>query len=74
MTHKASLRLALADEAEAQRLRAALEPENGQYLRTRVEGNVLIAEAEAASPLALLHTLDDALACLSAAQKAGNLS
>lgn len=74
MSHKATLRLAFADEAEARRLLAAIEPENGKFLRARVEDHFLVAEAEADSPLALLHTLDDVLACLSAAQKAGNVA
>lgn len=74
MKPRATLRLAFADEAEARRMQAALAPENGAYLATRVEGNVLVADAEADSPLALLHTLDDALACLSAAEKAGKVA
>lgn len=53
---------------------AALAPENGKYLATRVEGNVLVAEASAEGALSLLHTLDDALACLSAAQRASRLA
>lgn len=53
---------------------ASLAPENGPYLTTRVEGSDLVAEAEADSPLGLLHTLDDALACLGAAQKAGRVA
>lgn len=53
---------------------AALQPENGAWLRTRVEGPVLVAEAEAESPLSLLHTLDDALACLGAAQRAARVA
>lgn len=71
---RATLRLAFADETEARRMQAALSPENGSYLATRVEGNVLVAEATAESALSLLHTLDDALACLAAAQRASRLA
>lgn len=70
---RASMRLEFADAAEAQRMADALAPENGSYLTTRVEGRTLVLEADADAPLSLLHTLDDALACLSAAEKAGRL-
>jgi hypothetical protein len=67
---RATLRLAFADAEEAARLAAALEPENDAFLRARVEGATLVADVEADEPLALLRTLDDALACLGAAQRA----
>jgi len=73
VTH-ATLRLAFASEDEARRMADALAPENGRHLRVRVEGNVLVAEADADAPLSLLHTLDDALACLSAAEKAARVA
>ena len=71
---QATLRLRFASPEEASRMAAALAPENATYLRVRVEGSVLVAEAEADAPLALLHTLDDALACLAAAQKAARVA
>lgn len=70
MSARAVLRLAFATEADARVMADALAPENGAWLRTRVEGATLVCEAEAEAPLSLLHTLDDALACLSAAEKA----
>ena len=70
---KATLRLQLASPEEAERLAASLAPENEGFLATRVEGDVLVAEAEAGSALSLLRTLDDALACLAAAEKAGRV-
>lgn len=70
MSARATLRLAFATEAEARVLAAALSPENGKWLVSRVEGATLVCEAEADAPLSLLHTLDDALACLTAAEKA----
>ena len=71
---RAEVRLAFASEDEARRMLASLAPENGAYLRGRVEASVLVMEADADAPLALLHTLDDALACVSAAQKAARLT
>ena len=73
MRHRATLRLAFATPEEAARMAASLAPENGPHLATRLEGAELVAEAEADSPLGLLHTLDDALACLGAAQRAGRV-
>jgi len=46
----------------------ALEPDNEGFVRTRLDGGMLLAEAEARSIPALLHTLDDYLACLGIAE------
>ena len=70
---RAVLRLSFGSPTDASHLAAALAPENGEWLRTRVEGSDLVCEAEADAPLGLLHTLDDALACLGAAQRAAKL-
>lgn len=72
--HRAELRLAFASPEEAARLAESIAPENGEHLAVRLEGGVLVAEAESATPLGLLHTLDDALACLSAGEKAARLA
>ena len=58
--HHAIVRLAFADEAAAKRAQAALLPDNGGYLRTRVDGNVLVLEASGATPLGMLRSLEDA--------------
>lgn len=74
MTHSAALRLAFATADEAERMAAALAPENGGFVRTRIEGATLVVEADAESPLSLLRTLDDVLVCLQAAQRAAGLA
>ena len=68
---RAEVRLRFESEDAARWMAASIGPENGRHVRARVEGHVLVLEAEAAAPLSLLHTLDDVLACLSAAQRAG---
>ena len=73
MSHRATLRLAFASEDEARRMLQALSPENGAFLSGRVEGRALVLDAAADSPLGLLHTLDDALACLGAAERAARV-
>lgn len=70
----AHLRLWFHDEHEAARMAQSLAPENGEHLRMRRDGRVLHLEAESGTPLGLLHTLDDALACLGAAQRAARLA
>lgn len=72
--HTATLRLAFATPEEAARVAAALRPENGDHVSIVQEGAILVATAEATSPLSLLHTLDDVLACAGAAQKAGDVA
>lgn len=71
---RATLRLAFADAHEAARLASALAPENEHFLAVRQDDAVLVLDASADGPLSLLRTLDDALACLGAAQKAGRLA
>jgi hypothetical protein len=64
--HTATLRLAFGSPEAARRAQAALAPDDGGLLFTRAEGAVLVLEAASGSPMGLLRTLDDALACLRA--------
>ncbi|MGB1585835.1 MAG: hypothetical protein ACPHID_02160 [Thermoplasmatota archaeon] len=59
----ATLRLALERPEEAQ---AALAPDDGGFLVTRVDGSVLELTARAEAPMGLLRTLDDVMGCLRA--------
>jgi hypothetical protein len=58
------------DEATARAVHGALAPDNAPHVRARVEGSRVIAEAEAQTPMSLLHTVEDYLACLAVAEKA----
>ena len=51
----------------------AVKPENENYIKMKVEGKFIVAEAMAENPLSLLHTLDDFLNCVSLAIKTTNL-
>jgi len=70
MSHRATLRLALDTPAQAERLRASLAADDDGHLALRVEGAVLVIEADAGAPLGLLRTLDEVVAQVAAAQKA----
>jgi len=59
-----TLELELSTPAEAKRVAAALEPDNEGFVETKLDGKRITATAEACSITALLHTLDDYLACL----------
>lgn len=72
--HRATLRLGFASSDDATRMAASIAPENAGFLRSRVEGAALVLDAEADAPLTLLRTLDDALACLTAAERAADLA
>lgn len=63
---RATLRIAFATHADAEAAQAVLAPDNGEHLQSRVEGRDLVLTAAAATPMGLLRTLDDALACLRA--------
>ena len=66
MRAEARVTLAFATAEEAQAAAAAIAPDNGGHLRARCEGPLLHLEASADSPMGLLRTLDDAMACLRA--------
>lgn len=59
--NKATLRIAM-DAAQAQRLAAALAPDNGTHADARAGGDVLVVTAESGTPLGLLRTIEDVLA------------
>lgn len=58
------LELSFGTAEQARRAARALEPDNEGFVRTTLRGRRLLAEAEARSIPAILHTLDDYLACL----------
>ena len=63
------LSLRFGTAGQARRAAAALEPDNEGFIKTRLKGRTLSAEAEAGTIPALLHTLDDYLACLVVASR-----
>ena len=65
----ARLTLRYGSRAEAERVDRATRVDHGGFLRSRVAGSAIEAEAAADAPLALLHTLEDYLACVSVAEK-----
>jgi len=64
----ATLVLEFFGEREASRVARALEPDNEGFVSTRVRGKRIEARIEAQSIEAMLHTLDDYLACLGIAE------
>ncbi len=63
------LSFTMRDRKTAEALFRSLEPDNGDYIRSRVEGKELISEAESDSILSLCATLNDFLACFHSAEK-----
>jgi hypothetical protein len=55
-------------EPEASRVACSLEPDNEGFVSTNLRGKTIEARMEARSIEALLHTLDDYLACLGVAE------
>ena len=70
LRHKATLRLHFDSPAQAANLVASLAPENEGFVRARVEGSSIVAEAESDTPMGLLRTLDEVVVVLAAAGKA----
>ncbi|MDE1821685.1 MAG: hypothetical protein KGJ23_11860 [Euryarchaeota archaeon] len=66
---RATLRRACASPQEARALAGAIHPDNADFLRARAEGSVLVLEASSRTVGELQRTLEDALACLSGAER-----
>jgi hypothetical protein len=66
----ARLGLHLGDAQTATAIEAALAPENGIHCRTERKGAVLVVEVPEASLGRMAATVDDLLACASAALRA----
>ena len=65
-----TLEVEYADAATARAVRDALAPDDAPYVASRAEGVRLVATMAADTPLRLLHTVEDYLACLAVAEKA----
>lgn len=65
---RAVLRVRCRDSVEAERARQSLAADDDGHAILRVEGLVLVVEAESTTALGLLRTLDDILGCLRAAE------
>ena len=55
----------------AEAVAGAIVPDDDAYIRTTRRGRMIRAQAIADNPMSLLHTLDDYLACVSVAERAG---
>jgi hypothetical protein len=69
MKSHASLRITFTDDEVATAVAESVRLDDQGFIRTQRRGATITAEASADSPLSLLHTLDDYLACLSVAER-----
>ena len=67
------LRFPYDDERIAKAVLAAVSPENGGYVSSRLEGSTIIYEMEADKAGTLRNTADDLLACIKAAEDSAGL-
>ncbi len=67
------LRFPYDDERTAKAVLAAVSPENGEYVKSRLEGSTIIYEMEADNAGTLRNTADDLLACIKAAEDSAGL-
>ncbi|MEM3397207.1 MAG: KEOPS complex subunit Pcc1 [Thermoplasmata archaeon] len=71
--NRAELRIKFESKETARIVAKAIELENDNYISMKVEGNEILAVAEAKNLLSLLHTLDDFLACAALAYRSDGL-
>jgi len=65
-----TLRLEHSSEEEARAVLAAIEPDNGPHCSASLDGRAVVITAESDKPMSLVHTAEDLLACVKAAQQA----
>ena len=70
MTVACVLELEYENEAVASSVHRALAPDNEPFVKAETRGAMVIAEMQAATPLKLLHTIEDYLACVAVAEQA----
>ena len=66
---RASLRFTCSGPEEANQLQGSVDPDNDGYVASRIDGNELILESDAATVMSMRATLDDLLVCLSTADR-----
>lgn len=54
---------------DAEKVLASLQVDDSTFIKSTLEGNIVKAEAEAGSIMSLMHTVNDYLSCLCAAEK-----
>ena len=69
MKATARLTLTFRDTDDARAIVASVSPDDESYIQTTRRGRTVVAKADADSPMTLLHTLDDYLACISVAER-----
>lgn len=69
MTISCKLELRYDDPGTAERVAKSVSPDNEDYIEVKIDGGKLLCRADAESPLQLLHTLDDFLACVTVAEE-----
>jgi hypothetical protein len=69
MKSRATLLLTFSDAAVAKAVADSVSLDDQEFILTRRKGRTISSEARAESPMSLLHTLDDYLACISVAER-----
>src|SRR2546425_11449537 len=69
MKARAQLQLTFDDAATAEAVASSVSLDDEEYIDTARRGRTITARATADSPMSLLHTLDDYLACVSVAER-----
>ena len=69
-----TLKFEYPSEELARSVAKAVGADNEGFVDMRVEGCSIVAEIEADGPSSLLHTIDDLLVCIGAAEQVLNLN
>ncbi|HDO19577.1 MAG TPA: hypothetical protein ENG74_02495 [Thermoplasmatales archaeon] len=69
MKAKCRLEMEFKDSKIADIIMRSIKVDDYNFVKSKTDGNKLIAEIEAKSVSSLLHTIDDYLACVTIAEK-----
>lgn len=74
MSIECTIEIEYRNELQAETIKKAIELENENYASAGVEGHRLLIRATSASIPSLLHTIEDLLVCIKAAEDAMKIS
>ena len=67
------LRFEYPDAKTAETVMQSLDPDNGGYVESRLEGSILVFRMEAENAGSLRNTADDLLACIKIAEETSGI-
>ena len=69
MKTSCKLEIDLKNKSVAEKILKSIKVDDFDFVKSRIEGTILVADIKSNSISSLIHTVDDYLSCLSVAEK-----